>query len=187
MAPPEPQPGLVIRYAYLWRDEARQGREEGTKDRPCVMILSVRDRGGASIVTVAPVTHSPPPASGRAVEIPPPPSSASASTTCPPGSLPTISTSSSGPAPDIRPVPGRPRGSFAYGFIPAGLYQAVRLAIIGHVRAHAVQPVRRDDRKAAGSVQPRLGRRFTGPEMGSPPVGDYRRAGKLKTSSRVAG
>jgi hypothetical protein len=33
---PAPQPGLLIRYFYLWeREEARAGREEGVKDRPC--------------------------------------------------------------------------------------------------------------------------------------------------------
>jgi hypothetical protein len=31
---PKPEPGLVIRYSYLWHDEHRQGREEGVKDRP---------------------------------------------------------------------------------------------------------------------------------------------------------
>lgn len=34
MAPPEPTPGLVIGYAYLWEREARAGRDESVKDRP---------------------------------------------------------------------------------------------------------------------------------------------------------
>lgn len=29
--------GLIIRYSYLWLEEHREGHEEGTKDRPCVM------------------------------------------------------------------------------------------------------------------------------------------------------
>jgi hypothetical protein len=33
-----PQPGQVIRYAYLRSSEARVGREEGAKDRPCGII-----------------------------------------------------------------------------------------------------------------------------------------------------
>jgi hypothetical protein len=32
---PNPEPGLVISYAYLWHDEHHAGREEG-KDRPSV-------------------------------------------------------------------------------------------------------------------------------------------------------
>ena len=27
-----PQIGILIRHMYLWRDEARQGREEGRKE-----------------------------------------------------------------------------------------------------------------------------------------------------------
>lgn len=57
---PEPRPGLVVCYSYLWWDEARQGREEGRKDRPCVVVLVVRAVGDETRVTVAPITHSPP-------------------------------------------------------------------------------------------------------------------------------
>lgn len=67
---PDPKPGLVIGYAYLWRDEALKGREEGVKDRPCVIILSVQRQAGALVVTVAPITHSPPQNQRLALEIP---------------------------------------------------------------------------------------------------------------------
>ncbi len=70
MALPDPTPGLVIGYAYLWRNEARQGHEEGRKDRPCVIVLSVRNRDGRTIVTVAPITHTLPASPDIAVEIP---------------------------------------------------------------------------------------------------------------------
>ena len=43
---PSPQPGLVIRYSYLWRREAAAGREEGVKDRPCAVIVAVTDEAG---------------------------------------------------------------------------------------------------------------------------------------------
>lgn len=38
---PDPHPGLVIRYAYLWKREYDEGREDGSKDRPCSIVLSV--------------------------------------------------------------------------------------------------------------------------------------------------
>ena len=41
VAIPDPSPGLVIRYAYLWKREADRRRTEGTKDRPGVVVLSV--------------------------------------------------------------------------------------------------------------------------------------------------
>lgn len=70
MSLPKPVPGLVISYAYLWRDEALRGLEEGRKDRPCVIILSVEEADGRTIVTVAPITHSLPAHAESALEIP---------------------------------------------------------------------------------------------------------------------
>jgi hypothetical protein len=43
---PEPQPGLVISYAYLWSEEAEQGRIEGRKDRPCAIVVGVETPSG---------------------------------------------------------------------------------------------------------------------------------------------
>jgi hypothetical protein len=66
---PSPEPGLVISYAYLWRHEYRAGREEGQKDRPSVIVLAV-ERDGATVVTVLPITDSPPHDPASAVEVP---------------------------------------------------------------------------------------------------------------------
>jgi hypothetical protein len=67
---PEPVPGLVIRYSYLWYNEHRQGREEGQKDRPCAIVAAVRSGESATPrVLVLPVTHSPPQDAKLAVEI----------------------------------------------------------------------------------------------------------------------
>ena len=55
---PDPQPGHVFRYAYLWADEHEAGREEGTEDRPC-LVLVVRDVGEVKRVAVVPITRSP--------------------------------------------------------------------------------------------------------------------------------
>jgi hypothetical protein len=68
---PTPEPGLVISYAYLWDREAREGQEEGRKDRPSVVALAVERRDtGETLVTVLPVTHRAPRDAGSAVEIP---------------------------------------------------------------------------------------------------------------------
>jgi hypothetical protein len=53
---PVPRPGLVIRYSYLWESEARLGREEGVKDRPCAIVLVILRPGANPIVRVLPVT-----------------------------------------------------------------------------------------------------------------------------------
>jgi hypothetical protein len=71
MALPEPKPGLVIAYSYLWRDQALAGASEGRKTRPCAVVLTLEDRDGDLLTYVAPVTHSEPSDPDFAVEIPP--------------------------------------------------------------------------------------------------------------------
>jgi hypothetical protein len=58
---PEPVPGLVIRYSYLWHSEYVRGLEEGQKDRPCAIVAAVRsDETGLTRILVLPVTHTAP-------------------------------------------------------------------------------------------------------------------------------
>jgi hypothetical protein len=65
---PIPQPGLVICYSYSWLTEHGQGREEGTKDRPCAIVLTAKPDGGDTTVAVVPITHSLPQSLDDAVE-----------------------------------------------------------------------------------------------------------------------
>jgi hypothetical protein len=71
---PEPEVGLVISYAYLWKEEEERGQVEGRKDRPCAIVLAVDhpdpNAGGLKRVAVAPITHVPPNDPNVAVEIP---------------------------------------------------------------------------------------------------------------------
>ena len=72
---PDPHPGLVMSYAYLWSDEHDSGREEGAKDRPCAIVIARRvaqehASKGKTIVTVVPVTHTSPGDLKTAMEIP---------------------------------------------------------------------------------------------------------------------
>ena len=67
----EPKPGLVIRYDFLWKEEQTAGREDGVKDRPCVIILAAEpDKNGRRRVILCPITHAPPAANESGVEIP---------------------------------------------------------------------------------------------------------------------
>jgi mRNA-degrading endonuclease toxin of MazEF toxin-antitoxin module len=145
VACPEPRPGLVVRYAYLWRDEAARGREEGSKDRPCVVVLAVERRAGETTVIVAPVTHTPPREGSGAVEIP----TATKRRLGLDERRSWVVTDDLNefvwPGPDLRPVPGRRPATFAYGLLPAALYEAVRKRVLEHARARAVRPVRRDE------------------------------------------
>ena len=142
---PTPKPGLVIRYAYLWRDEAVSGCEEGAKDRPCAIVLAVADQGGETVVTVAPITHSPPSDPDLAVEI-------AAATKARLGlddARSWIIVSEVNrfvwPGPDLRPIrPGEP-ASVAYGFLPASLMARTRQALVTAYRARRASTVTRTE------------------------------------------
>ena len=123
---PTPQPGLVIRYSYLWQREAQAGQEEGVKDRPCAVVLASTDEDGRSRVYVLPITHSAPADADTAIEVP----------TIVKNRLGLDSERSwivvseanvfAWPGPDLRFVPGKGAESVAYGFLPPGFFQAVR-------------------------------------------------------------
>lgn len=70
MALPEPENGLVISYSYLWRNQYEAEKVEGLKNRPCAIILVVKNEEGYKRVTVAPITHTSPTDPEVAIEIP---------------------------------------------------------------------------------------------------------------------
>jgi len=62
---------MVVRYSFLWSNEARAGATEGRKDRPCVIVTAVRRTAdGRFRVRVLPITHRPS-EPGRSVAIAP--------------------------------------------------------------------------------------------------------------------
>lgn len=66
----EPKVGTVLRYDFLWKDDADKGKDQG-KDRPCAIIMAVESKDdGTHKVLVCPITHSPPTNGQSAVELP---------------------------------------------------------------------------------------------------------------------
>lgn len=123
---PVPRPGLVIRYSYLWESEARAGREEGVKDRPCAIILVVLREGEHPIVRVLPVTHSPPGDPADAIEIPP--ATKQRLRLDADRSWVVLSEANDfiWPGPDLRPAVSGDLSSVAYGMLPPGFMAALR-------------------------------------------------------------
>lgn len=71
MLPAEPKVGWVFRYSYLWHWQHLEGREEGDKDRPALVLAIVASLDdGTPALRVLPITHSPPSDPEEAVEIP---------------------------------------------------------------------------------------------------------------------
>jgi hypothetical protein len=130
MADPAPAIGLVIRHAYLWWSEARAGREEGRKDRPCV-IVHLRVNEHRELETyICPVTHTPPELPEKAMELP----RATKARLGLDGERSWIITTDVNrfiwPGPDLRPTPS---GGFAYGLLPA----AMTRDLVAQIKANA--------------------------------------------------
>lgn len=143
MVLPEPKPGMVIRYAYLWHDEHRQGQEEGRKDRLCVVILSAVKEQDEWMVTVAPVTHTTPRTRIEAVEIP-------LATKQRLGldherSWVVVSEVNRfiWPGPDLRPAHRDRPGEFIYGYLPPKLFSTIKQSLLTLAQAMRLKAVRR--------------------------------------------
>jgi hypothetical protein len=116
----------VIRYSYLWESEARQGREEGVKDRPCAIILVILREGEYPIVRVLPVTHTPPSDPADALEIPAPTKQRLKLDSERSWIVVTEANDFIWPGPDLRPAVVGELNSVAYGFLPPKFMQALR-------------------------------------------------------------
>lgn len=131
-----------MHYSYLWHDQGLRGMEEGTKERPCVIVSAMTVHEGVS-VTVVPITHRPPSAKDEAVEIP--------ELTKQRLGLDSDRSWIMGndfnlflwPGPDLRPIPNHP-GRYAYGYISGKLLQRVRDTIRHCADAGAVRATRRE-------------------------------------------
>ena len=132
---PTPQPGLVIRYSYLWAREAQAGREDGVKDRPCAVVLAIGAAQERTRVIVLPITHTAPQPPDEGVEVP----SAVKTRLRLDHERSWIIVSEGNdfiwPGPDLRPLAGQGLGSVAYGFLPPRLFRTVQERFLARVRA----------------------------------------------------
>jgi uncharacterized protein YifN (PemK superfamily) len=68
---PNPEVGQIIKYDYLWRDEQQRGKIEGSKERPCAVIVAIQSQNdGSYTVLLAPITHSSKQANNASILIP---------------------------------------------------------------------------------------------------------------------
>lgn len=145
MSWPDPRPGLVIRYSYLWESEARQDREEGMKDRPCAIILVLLREGEHPVVRVLPVTHSTPADPADALEIP-------LSTKQRLGldserSWVVLSEANDfiWPGPDLRPAVNGDPSSVAYGMLPPKFVRVLHERLLQRLQAKRLAVTRRTE------------------------------------------
>lgn len=130
MSLPTPHPGLVISYAYLWAREHRGGREEGVKARPCAIVAARQIIEGREVVTVVPITHTPPMNARDAIELPP----ALKTLLKLDGERSWIVLTETNdflwPGPDLHPRPGIKPHRFDYGTLPPRFFLHLRERIL---------------------------------------------------------
>jgi hypothetical protein len=131
---------LVIRYSYLWNRERLAGLEEGSKDRPCAIVVSIVVEDDSRRVLALPITHTPPRNPDDAIEIP-------AITKTRLGldsdrSWIVVSEANrfTWPGPDLCPVPGRDASSVAYGILPPDFFARVRNAFLARFTQNRIVP-----------------------------------------------
>lgn len=145
MAIPDPHPGLIIRYSYLWQSEHATGRENGVKDRPCAVVLARQVIASKTLVTVVAVTHAPPSDKAGAIEIPPNIKRMLGLDDLPSWIVLTEVNDFIWPGPDLAPIPGAGGQRIDYGVLPPGFFRQVRDSMIALIKARRVAIVARTE------------------------------------------
>jgi hypothetical protein len=142
---PAPEAGLVISYSYLWLSEHERGREEGTKDRPCAIIVTLMREDGDNDVLVVPVTHTAPKDQSEAMEIPAAVKKRLGLDADRSWVVLSESNKFTWPGPDLRAI-GRPGdSSIAYGFLPPNFFIELRHRFVALERAKRSRRVPRTE------------------------------------------
>jgi hypothetical protein len=141
---PFPEVGLVIRYGFLWGDDADSGRESATKSRPCAIVTMVDTSGERPIVTVAPITHAPQPADQQPVEIPLAVKRALGLDDERSWIVTNEVNTFGWPGPDIEPI-AHGADIVVYGRLPRPLLIRTIHNLIEHVRAGRVRTIKRSE------------------------------------------
>jgi hypothetical protein len=124
VALPEPKPGLVIRYDYLWSHEAAAGRDQG-KERPACLVAASDSSLRPKFVVILPITHAPPDDDTVGIEIPAKVKEALGLDEAPSWVIVSEYNVDEWPNGGLAPLPGRP-DVFSYGFIPPRLFAKVK-------------------------------------------------------------
>lgn len=145
MTLPEPIPGLVIRYSYLWASEFEEGREEGVKDRPCALVAAIKaGQDGETRVLVIPITHRTP-TDTDVIEIPRQIKERLGLDAERSWIVLSEANEFAWPGPDLRPVPGANLATIAYGLLPPRFFATVRARFLAIVREGKAQRVPRTE------------------------------------------
>lgn len=115
------------------------------KDRPCAVILVTASEDGEQVVTVLPVTHTPPSDPALSVEIPSLVKRRLKLDDDRSWVVLTEANRFNWPGPDLRPVVARDPTSVAYGQLPFVLFEEIRVKFIAAIKARRASVVPRTE------------------------------------------
>ena len=131
MTLPDPEPGLVFRYDYLWRHEARKGKD-ASKERPACVAVATDSAIAPRLVVILPITHSKPGEDTVGVEIPAGIRRHLGLDAQRCWIVVSESNIDTWPNSGIAPVPGK-RAAFSYGILPPAFFAAVKEQLLRHM------------------------------------------------------
>jgi hypothetical protein len=121
---------LILAWSFailiLWKREHDQGREEGSKDRPCAIVMSVVNEDGEREILVLPITHTPISNPADTIEIPPQTKNRLGLDFDRSWIVISEANEFTWPGPDLRPIPGRDESTIAYGALAPRFFAYVR-------------------------------------------------------------
>ena len=135
------EPGLVVRYDYLWTHEVAAGRDQG-KDRPTCIVAATDSLARPRYVVLLPITHISPTDATVGIEVPPRVKQALGLDDEPSWVIVSEHNIDEWPSGGLSPIPGRP-SAFAYGFIPPGLFKQIKAKFLELARQKKTETVRR--------------------------------------------
>ena len=141
MSIPDPKPGLVVRYDYLWSHEPARGQDQG-KDRPACLVAASDDAVRPRYVVLLPITHTRPSGETVGVEIPALVKRAIGLDDAPSWVIVSEHNIDEWPNAGLSPVPGG-GGAFAYGFLPPALFGRIKAEFLNLARQKKSGGVRR--------------------------------------------
>lgn len=121
---PRPEPGLVVRYDYLWLRETATARTSG-KERPACLVATLDDDTEPELVLILPITHSQPKGGTVGVEIPQTVAQRLGLDEVRSWIVVSEANVDFWPNAGLASIPGK-HGAFAYGFLPPVLFGKVR-------------------------------------------------------------
>jgi len=136
---PWPLAGMVICYDYIWLHEHSRGWDQGSKDRPCVVVLTLP----GNRIIVLPITHRTPSDPMDGMQIPPAVKSRLGLDPDPSWVILTEANSFEWPGPDVRPVCPRDPNSPVYGVLPELMIREIRNRVVARARRNAIRVIER--------------------------------------------